>query len=73
MERLDTSRVEIVDDDGRVEWTGTAEEFFAANDQFSLSEEEREHLARRGYVWLGGGAFAETCVRYVSAEHEKAS
>lgn len=64
---FDMNRLEIIDLENPanpIEWTGTVDEFTAANVDCPMTEEELWQLTTRGYVILGGGAVPMVCVRY---------
>ncbi len=67
--KLDMNRLELIDLDDPalpIEWTGTVDEFTAANVDAPMSDEELQHLTRNGFVVLGGGATGMFCVRYAT-------
>lgn len=71
---LDMNRLEMIDLDppsSEIVWTGTVDEFTAANVDGPMSDEEIEFLVNHGYVVVGGGAAPMFCIRYAKKENAK--
>jgi hypothetical protein len=67
--KLDMNRLEVIDLDDPslpIQWTGTVDEFTTANVDLPMTDDEREELASKGFVVMGGGAAPMVCVRYAT-------
>lgn len=66
--QYDMTRLELLDaETGSIEWTGTLDEFDAANVDVPMAGVERRYLLTNGYVVLGGGAGQMFTLRLVGS------